>query len=571
VGAAKQGRKEVVQLLLDRGADVNLTSTYGDTPLVEAAKQGRKEVVQLLLDRGADVNLTPKYGDTPLVGAAKQGRKEVVQLLLDRGANMNLTSTFGDTPLVEAAKQGHKGVVQLLLDRGADVNLAFGCKNTPLVEATKQGHKGVVRLLLDRGAGIDRFSYFHLRRTALAEAADKGDESMVQLLLNRGANKNTGLFSSAWAGDVVGTWTLLRLGADKNFALVGAAMSGRKPAVLELLKDGADPNVITPHGTALSAAASARWHEHVINLLLQEGADVQTAVCLLQGDGHTASARRLLRSISRPRDSVATVLELQNLRLHFVHQYTLMINVGQGSSTKCRSLAQSFRNYRDAWAAGTSAMRGLCLGGRPETFHDTMSFLCLARAIVETLGNSGHGDYLEHFLLDLNRWQELFRSNAEEFDAYREAVYSMWGVLLDQTEVVYEDALISFQQLASTLIHHAKESLDLDVFGNEGLEPSQRRWLERTSQILSTNDQAANAEGERSYGVDNTQQLEPGPLWDLDPPPPTIIVPLKERIKNDASSPVVEPMVILLMAGAVFAIVIVFLQGLSTTSLFYKS
>jgi len=530
-GAAERGDESIVKILLSCGVDVNQGCSWGgdDTPLAVAAKNGHEAVARLLLDRGADVNKGLFY-NAPLAAAAREGHERLERLLLDHGADVNNSSLYVDTPLAAAARGGHEEVVQLLLDRGADVNNSSLYGDTPLAAAAVNSHGKV-----------------------------------VQLLINRGADKDYSVFCAAQTKNREGMDLLLQLGANRELALVGAARAGLEVVVRELLMDGVDADAITPRGTALSAAAAAGCNDSTVNILLQQGVDVHTALCILQGNGDMNSAGKLLKMASHPRDSGVTAQKLRSLRLQFVHQYTLMLSAGLCSSTKCRNLACCFRNYRDAWAAGIRAMRRLCNGSLPETFHSTISFLCLARAIVENLDNSGHGAYLEDFILDLNRWQELFRSNAEDLAAYKEVVNSMWGVVLDHTEVVYAEALISFQQLASTLVKQANESFGLEIFENEGFERSQRRYLERNSLNPSTRDQPTNTGDGRFFEVGSIQQPEPGPLWPTDPPLSSNIIPLKERIKDDMSSPVVEPMVILLMAGAVFAIVIIFFQGQFTT------
>jgi len=108
-----------LQLLLDRGAEVDAKDGGGWTPLSWAAMGGHEAVVRLLLDRGAEVDVEDTDNCTPLSWAAIRGREALVRLLLDRGAEVNAKDKDGWTALSWAAREGHKAVVQLLLDRGA--------------------------------------------------------------------------------------------------------------------------------------------------------------------------------------------------------------------------------------------------------------------------------------------------------------------------------------------------------------------------------------------------------------------------------------------------------------------
>ena len=76
------GHKEVVELLIAKGADVNAKDMFGKTPLHHAAGYGRKEIVELLIAKGADVNAKGKYGITPLDLA---DNKEIAALLRKHG------------------------------------------------------------------------------------------------------------------------------------------------------------------------------------------------------------------------------------------------------------------------------------------------------------------------------------------------------------------------------------------------------------------------------------------------------------------------------------------------------
>ena len=122
--AALNGHKEIAELLIAKGADVDAKDALGNTPLYNtilfnAALDGYKEIAELLIQNSADVNAQDKNGNTPLHEAATSGLKEVVELLIANGAVVNAKKKFGRTPLHGAAT---KGIAELLIAKGADVD-----------------------------------------------------------------------------------------------------------------------------------------------------------------------------------------------------------------------------------------------------------------------------------------------------------------------------------------------------------------------------------------------------------------------------------------------------------------
>ena len=166
--AAASGRADVVKLLLRKGARVDVTDEYGNTPLYVGARSGPR-VVRLLLDHGADPNARPGGDDDrPLDEALMAGHGDTTRLLIERGADPRRCDEFGFNALHLAAIGGSADAAELLLSLGLDVNSRTRDGVTPLMTAAKYGHLEFVRLLLDSGADP------HVRskdgRTALLEA-----------------------------------------------------------------------------------------------------------------------------------------------------------------------------------------------------------------------------------------------------------------------------------------------------------------------------------------------------------------------------------------------------------------
>lgn len=152
--AAYRGHGEIVQMLLDNGASMSSHANRTNTALCEASGQGHGEIVKMLLDSGADVNARGKVGGTPLRLASENGHREIVQILLDNGADVDLQGEclYSGTALQAAANASHEEIVQILLDNGADVNVPGGLWGTALQAASRNNHVEIVRMLRERGA-----------------------------------------------------------------------------------------------------------------------------------------------------------------------------------------------------------------------------------------------------------------------------------------------------------------------------------------------------------------------------------------------------------------------------------
>lgn len=130
--------RELVQFLLQRGADPNVAVDDGYTCLLIAIESDAAvsvEIVATLIAARADIHQSGTNGWTPLHMAAARGRAEKAQLLIDAGANVNQRKEIDaeETPLMEAAFTGQAETVQLLLDNGADASMRDTIqKRTPL-------------------------------------------------------------------------------------------------------------------------------------------------------------------------------------------------------------------------------------------------------------------------------------------------------------------------------------------------------------------------------------------------------------------------------------------------------
>lgn len=126
--ASMNGHTLAVRLLLENGSDINAhIETNRNTALTLASFQGRFEVVQLLVERKANIEHRAKTGLTPLMEAASGDYVEVGRILLDHGADVNASPvpSSRDTALTIAADKGNVKFVNLLLERYVWIFLCF--------------------------------------------------------------------------------------------------------------------------------------------------------------------------------------------------------------------------------------------------------------------------------------------------------------------------------------------------------------------------------------------------------------------------------------------------------------
>ncbi|XP_023677636.2 caskin-1-like isoform X2 [Paramormyrops kingsleyae] len=210
--AALNGNLELIALLLESQAAVDVRDQKGMRPLHYAAWQGKSEPIRMLLKSGSSVNGQSDEGQIPLHLAAQHGHYDVSEMLLQYQSNPCIVDNAGKTPLDLACEFGRVGVVQLLLNSNMCAallepkpgNPTDPNGTSPLHLAAKNGHIDIIRLLIQ--AGID-INWQTKSGTALHEAALCGKTEAVRLLLDSGINAAVRNTYSQTALDIVHQFT----------------------------------------------------------------------------------------------------------------------------------------------------------------------------------------------------------------------------------------------------------------------------------------------------------------------------------------------------------------------------
>ncbi len=357
--AAFKGDLEKVKSIYAGGANIDERDQINWTPLFWAASGGQSDIVEFLTGNGADVNARGELGTTPLHQAARSGSKELVTLLLSKGANVNAGSEFGsDTPLHCASGAGHRAVVELLIANGADIEARNGKGRTPVFAASTNGDVETVDFLIAKGADINMRD--RNGRSALMQATEGGHSETVALLRQHGA-KETLHDAVVGPGKLTMLKRLISEGCDINARDSGgrtplflAVRFGHKDMVEILINEGADVNIAPNPWTPLILALRLGRKE-IAAILVEEGADItaqdlvgHTAVGIATGKGYTEIVE-LLSARARQLDLQKEIMTIRDyVALGDAEKIKTLIAAGQDVNTKSKNGAVALHGA--AWS-----------------------------------------------------------------------------------------------------------------------------------------------------------------------------------------------------------------------------
>lgn len=312
---------KIIERLLQAEADVKLqvedpglACTYfnlsnaigpGDMAIDIAARKGCIESCQLLLEKSAAIS------KRTLCYATEKYNPDLVRYLLDQGAHVGSSTFDGLDPLKWAVHHGDLELVQLLLGRGADVNNENRTKKdsgepvmTALQIASLLKHIEIARILLkadaDPNAAAGCWHVFERDRAcnAIQAAAISGDVDLVRTLIEAGARVNTigaealtpALACAVRHNDQLDIIQfLLKSGADANYnkdgflPLIEAIERKRTGFVQALMDAGADIHAVSSEGKSALTAAIKTKSMQLVDMLLQEGIDINHPLVKLRG------------------------------------------------------------------------------------------------------------------------------------------------------------------------------------------------------------------------------------------------------------------------------------------------
>lgn len=300
--ACHHSNYELVRLLVESGADVNVRDKERSTPLL-ACDAYYPEIYKLLLEAGAQVNVRDIYDSTPLLKAAMTGKAESVRLLIAAGAHINVHSGESDeTPYdlarFEAAYMENEdapAIMKLLKAAGAIRGVLLDIEDSPTItpinyeylQAVQRQDTERIIAALDKGADINATDRFGT--STIEQAVKYNNIKLCQLLVNSGISKEH-ILESFWSlysplsyDNIALVWYLFSqlegemLVQAKERALSYAASGGCLEATRLLLQENVNPNCKdSQNRTPIQCAIGAlRNSKEIIKLLVNHGADIR--------------------------------------------------------------------------------------------------------------------------------------------------------------------------------------------------------------------------------------------------------------------------------------------------------
>lgn len=146
--AARQGNLEAIDTYVTEDGNIQARNNEGYTPFILAAYYGNNQVLETLVDKGADPCAVDDKGSNALMGVAFRGHVETaLWLLKNTPCDVNHQNYAGQTALMMSALFGNEQTIKVLLENGADPKIKDFQGNTALSLAQGQGLAHIVEIL----------------------------------------------------------------------------------------------------------------------------------------------------------------------------------------------------------------------------------------------------------------------------------------------------------------------------------------------------------------------------------------------------------------------------------------
>jgi len=389
--ACKDGKIAVVRGYLAIGMPPNIHAKPNrETPLIRATEGKHLDLIDLLLENGADLEGLDSWGDTALLTAVNWKHLEVVKHLIKKGANLHMVSAKKWIPLARAIKDGQGAIVDLLLAGGANPDYTGENGVAAIFFAISHNSTFYLDKLIQAGAKLD-YTYDNHGLSLVTNSILNDRLEVANRLLKGGANPHhvstygwTAWMAAAHKQLVTITQRLeetygVEKGDISRVAFIEAAGNGNRELVEAYIAEGKDVNLAMPRGLTALMNAAKKGDTRIIRLLVEKGANVNaldesdwSALCY-------ACNRKYIECVKILLDAGADPNEKDN------HSRALIQSTRQNSATLVKMLleAGAYVDSQDSYQQ-TPLLLSVDKG-----FKDIFDVLLEAGADVDIPNNNG--------------------------------------------------------------------------------------------------------------------------------------------------------------------------------------
>ena len=188
--ASYSGRIDLVTTLLNNKAEIDSTDNIDKaTPLIRAIQKGHHDIVETLLESGANPDTEMNDHWTPLLIAANAGEYNIVKTLIDNDVNIDCKLNNGANSLILASSIGNVKIVKLLIEKGIDINQQLDNGFNSLMIVISNKHIEVAKELVISGINVNAFGW-DKGESALSISFFNDNIEMFEFLLEQGVRVN---------------------------------------------------------------------------------------------------------------------------------------------------------------------------------------------------------------------------------------------------------------------------------------------------------------------------------------------------------------------------------------------
>lgn len=294
-----EGIIDILEFLIKRGIDIDKTDfSTGRSAIMWAAQNGKKDIIEMLIENSANLNLQDYNGDTVLHLACSSEYKfeDMLKMLILSSSNVNKVNKKNESILMVAIKNNYSDeLLEMLIERTLDLDIKDEDGMTAIMYAVCLGRYNIVEILIDKIQNIDDISGdLYENKTIISLATYFGHKNLIDLILKKGININTKncnkkilMYNAVASGNLEIVKKIFKMKIDlsnlvingESILMIAVKRIKSKEITKFLIENGADLDFLNREkNSVLSILANEKGNEELINLLIEKRVNLKNTL-----------------------------------------------------------------------------------------------------------------------------------------------------------------------------------------------------------------------------------------------------------------------------------------------------